>query len=100
MTKYKVYVSPQAYREIDEIYTYIKEELFADKAAMDLVSDLEEAILSLDQSPERGAERIVGKYSYNGYRQLFVKNYIIVYRVDSKKKEVMVITVRYAHSNF
>lgn len=30
----------------------------------------------------------------------FVKNYIITYRVLKKKKEVHVITVRYAPSNF
>ena len=100
MVKYKVLISPQAYREIDEIYTYIKEELFAEKAAEDLVSALEETILSLDQSPERGAERKIGAYAYQGYRQLFVKNYTIIYRVDYKKKEVIIITIRYSHSDF
>lgn len=100
MAKYKVYISPQAYREIDDIYLYIKEELLASKAAMDLVTDIEEAILSLDEHPDRGAERKVGAYAYQGYRQLFVRNYTIVYRVDQKKKDVMIITVRYSHSDF
>lgn len=50
--------------------------------------------------PERGAERRTGTYAYKGYRQLFVKNYTIVYRVDADAKDVMIITVKYSHQNF
>lgn len=100
MSSYTVYVSPQAYRDIDEIYEYISTELFAEDAAIRLVEDIEEAILSLEEMPERGAERKVGAYAYKGYRHLFVKNYTIVYRVDTDAKEVMIITVKYSHQNF
>ncbi len=93
MDKYKVYISPQAYREIDEIYAYIKEELFAGKAAIDLVENIEDAILSLNELPERGAERKVGAYAFQGYRQLFVNNYTIVYRVNKEDKTVMVLSL-------
>ena len=47
MDKYTVFFSPQAYRDIDETYEYIRTELFAEKAALDLVDDIEDAILSL-----------------------------------------------------
>ena len=100
MSRYTVYVSPQAYRDIDETYEYIRTELFAEDAALRLVEDIEEAILSLEEMPERGAERKVGAYAYKGYRQLFVKNYTVVYRVDADAKEVMIITVKYSHQNF
>lgn len=100
MNKYTVYISPQAYRDIDETYEYICTELFAEKAATDLVDDIEEAILSLEQMPDRGAERKVGIYAGKGYRQLFVKNYTIVYRVDESSGTVMIITVKYSHRNF
>ena len=65
-----------------------------------MVNEIEEAILSLEQLPERGAERKVGIYANKGYRQLFVKNYTIVYRADKKSKTVIVITVKYSHQNF
>ncbi len=100
MSSYTVYVSPQAYRDIDKTYEYIKTELFAEDAALRLVEDIEEAIFSLEELPERGAERKVGAYAYKGYRQLFSKNYTIVYRVDTDAKEVMIITARYSHRNF
>lgn len=48
MDKYTVFFSPQAYRDIDETYEYIRTELFAEKAALDLVDDIEDAILSLE----------------------------------------------------
>lgn len=99
MSKYKVYISPQAYRDIDETYEYISQELYSEKAANDLVDRIEASILSLEEMPERGAERKVGIYANKGYRQLFVNNYIIVYRVDNSKKTVMIITVKYSHQN-
>ena len=100
MDKYTVYVSPQAYRDIDEIYRYIEAELLAPDTASGMVDEMEEAILSLEQLPERGAERKVGIYANKGYRQLFVKNYTIVYRTDIESKTVMIVTVKYSHQNF
>lgn len=100
MDKYTVYISPQAYRDIDLIYDYIREEFSAKNTAFNMVELFEEAMISLEELPQRGAERKVGQYSYQGYRQIFVKNYTIVYRIDEDKKSVIVITVRYSHSEF
>ena len=65
-----------------------------------MVDELEHAILSLEQLPERGAIRRVGAYANGDYRQLFVKNYVIIYRVMKQKKEVHIVTVRYTPSDF
>ena len=100
MDNYTILISPQAYRDIDETYEYIRTELFAEKAALDLVDDIEDAILSLENMPDRGADRKVGIYAGKGYRQLFVKNYTIVYRVEDLSKTVMIITVKFSHQNF
>ena len=50
--------------------------------------------------PERGAVRRSGIYANRDYRQLFVGNYIIVYRVKKEEKQVHIVTVRYAPSSF
>lgn len=100
MDKYSVYVSPQAYREIDSIYEYINKELQASGAAENLVSLIENAIFNLEEMPHRGAERTVGIYAYKGYRQLFVRNYTIIYRIEEERRSVIIITVRYSHSDF
>lgn len=100
MNKYAVKLYARAYRDLDGIYAYIAENLLEPDTALNMVDELENAIFSLEQLPERGAIRHVGAYASGDYRQLFVKNYVIIYRVLKQKKEVHIITVRYALSNF
>ena len=100
MDKYEVKVSPRAIADIDDVYNQIADD-FKDIGAAEKHADLlDEAILSLDTMPYRGAERKTGAFANRGYRQLFVKNFTIVYRIDEKRKRVIIITVRYSHSSF
>lgn len=99
MDKYAVKLYARAYRDLDFIYAYIAENLAAGGTAVKIVNELEAAILSLEQLPERGALRRVGIYA-NSYRQLLVKNYCIIYRVLKEKKEVHIVTVRYTPGSF
>lgn len=100
MDKYTVKLYARAYRDLDGIYAYIAENLLEPETALHMVDELEKAIFSLEQLPERGAVRRVGTYANGDYRQLFVKNYVIIYRILKEKKEVHVITVRYTPSSF
>ena len=100
MDKYAVKLYARAYRDLDGIYAYIADNLSEPGTALNMVDALEEAIFSLEQMPERGAIRRIGIYANAGYRQLFVKNYVIIYRVLKEKKEVHIVTIRYAPSNF
>ena len=98
LSSYRVKISPQAYEELDSIYKYIATNLSNPTAAINLVNEIETAILSLDEMPYRGATRKVGIYANAGYRQLFVENYTIVYRIDEGKRLVIIVTVRYTPS--
>lgn len=98
MSSYRVKISPQAYEELDSIYKYIATNLSNPTAAINLVNEIETAILSLDKMPYRGATRKVGIYANAGYRQLFIENYTIVYKTDEDKKLVIIVTVRYTPS--
>ncbi|WP_072911481.1 type II toxin-antitoxin system RelE/ParE family toxin [Desulforamulus aeronauticus] len=89
-----------AYRNLDSIFAFIANEINAELSAINLIDKLEEAILSLEVMPQRGARRRVGAYASRGYRQLFVKNFTIVYRIDERKKEVIIVAVRYSRSEF
>lgn len=100
MDNYTVKLYSRAYADLDQIYGYIAHSLLEPGAAEHLVGELEEAIFSLEQLPERGALRRIGAYANRGYRQLFVKNYVIIYRVLEKEKEVHIVTIRYAPSQF
>ena len=100
MDKYTVLFSPKAYKDIDKIYAYIANELVAIGAAENLIDEIEQSILGLDVLPYRGSERKVGTFANKGYRQIYVKNFVIVYRVDERSKQVVIVTVRYTPSQF
>ena len=97
---YKIKLYPRAYRDLDEIFSYISINLTQPETANKMIAALEEAIFSLEQFPLRGAIRRTGVFANQDYRQLFVKNYTIIYRVDNDKQEVHIVTVRYAPSQF
>ena len=99
--KYSVKLLPRAHRDLDGIYTYIAETMIEPGIAAKLVDTLEEAIFSLESMPHRGALRKMGDYANKGYRQLFVGNFTVVYRVaEPKKRVVLVVTIRYSKSQF
>lgn len=100
MDKYMVKLMPKAYRDLNDIEWYIAKELEEPTTALNLVEEIENAILSLEMFPQRGALRKIGRYAEKGYRHIFVKNYTIVYRIDEVRKWVIVVTVRYTPSEF
>lgn len=86
--KYTVKLLPRAYRDLDGIYEYVAETLIEPGIAAKLIDSLEEAILSLESMPQRGALRKKGAYANKGYRQLFVGNFTVVYRVAEAKRRL------------
>ena len=98
--KYTVKLYPRAYRDLDEIYSYISVNLTEQGTAEKMIADLENAIFSLEQSPKRDSIRRNGINANQDYRQLFIKKYTVIYRVYDEKKEVHIVTVRYAPSRF
>ena len=100
MAEYYVKLTSKAFSDIDGIYKYISENLCANSSAINIVNQIEEAIFSLETFPNRGSIRRTGRYANKNYRQLFVANYVIVYKVVEESKKVIVMTVKYARSNF
>lgn len=100
MDKYEVKLLSKALRDLDGIYAYIAQNLLEPGSASDLLDEIEKQILSLEYLPFRCPERRSGVYANKGYRQLLVRNYTIIYRVDEAKKQVVIVTVRYARSSF
>lgn len=100
MDKYIIKLLPKAYRDLDNIYGYIAKSLVAPMTAGNILNELEQTIFSLEEFPYRGSERKIGAYANKGYRQLFIKNFTIVYRIDESKKYVVIVTVKYTPSQF
>ena len=100
MDEYKVSLTERAMRDLDSIYIYIAETVIEPKTASELISEIESGIFSLDQMPHRCLGRRTGVYANRGYRQLFVNNYTILYRIDEEEKRVIVVTVRHSQQQF
>ena len=96
MDNYTVKLLSRALVDLDKIYAYIASNLHELGTAENVLDALEEEILSLESMPYRFPERRTGSYANRGYRQLMVKNYAVIYRVDEAQKQVIVVTVRYA----
>lgn len=100
MDNYTVKLLSRALEDLDKIYAYIASNLHELGTAENVLDLLEEEILSLESMPYRFPERRTGSYANRGYRQLMVKNYAVIYRVDEAQKQVIVVTVRYARRQF
>lgn len=98
-SKYKVFLFPRAYREIEWIYAYISHEILETKLAKKQIDRIWEKIESLSTFPHAHQDRPVGRYSDKGYKRLLIDNYIAVFRINEDKKEVYVVTVQYAGRN-
>ena len=99
MDKYEVFLYPKAYRDIEEIYSYIESAKLEPSIAKGQTERIWEAIESLGNYPFSHQKRLEGRYADKGYRQLIIDNYIAIYRVDDDKKRVYVVTVQYAGRN-
>lgn len=100
MDNYEIVILDRAKRDLDEIYSYIAYHFQEPVVALKMMDSLEEQILSLEYMPYRCPERRTGLFANKGYRQLLVKNYNVIFRVDDKRKKVLVVTIRYARSQF
>lgn len=98
--QYRVKLMDRAVRDLDGIYKYIAQTLSEPGTALNLVEEIEREILSLEQFPMRCSLRRTGVYANKGYRQLFVKKYTVIFRVDEAEKTVIIVTVRYSASQF
>lgn len=97
MKQYTVQVTDRALADMEEIYTYIAEQLQAPENAMGQYNQIAEAIQKLNVFPER--VRIMESEPENkmGLRQLPVNNFSVFYVI--KEDRVIVTRVLYSASD-
>lgn len=100
MDKYEVLLTNKAIQDIDNVYNYIANHLSSSSNALNTVGKIEDAILHLENLPTRGALRKIGSFADKNYRQIFVGNYIIVYKVEEETKRVIILTVQNMRQSF
>ena len=96
MMKYRIEIGAQAQSDITDIMRYIGQVLLEPRTAGNLYRLLKDEILSLKQMPERYPYEDDDRLRALGIRKLLVKNYKVLYFVDTERQLVQVARVVYA----
>lgn len=77
--------------ELDEIYIYIRDILKEERIAQKTVKNIKGKIKTLNIFPF--AYKLISKTNNFEYRKFIIKNYIIIYRINLKEKEVNILHI-------
>ena len=99
MDKFKVKVTPRAFKDLDEIFYFIAMEKMAPENAQGQTDRIWDALKKLDTQPASHQDRQTGRYAGKGYKQLLIDNYIVIFKIDEKQKLVIVVTIQYQGRN-
>lgn len=82
------------------IYEYISNNLKEDSSAKKLMTEVLDKVLNLAKLPEIYVK--IGKVDNLKleYRRMVVKNYIVLYTVDNKKKKVYIMHMIYGKRDY
>ncbi len=83
LNKYQISWSPQAYKDLKEIYNYISNTLKEKNIAKKITSKLLKSILNLSYLPERYPKISNFNDNSKNIRKMLVDNYIIIYEIHN-----------------
>lgn len=88
---FQVFLTDDASRDLEELYDYIDSHDAPGKANY-VLDQIEKALSSLSENPERGAyPKELLAIGLREYREIFFKPYRIVYRIMAENAYVMMI---------
>jgi toxin ParE1/3/4 len=97
---YTIKMTPKAANDLDDIYRYISEKLFATSAATNILERIEKEIMRLRKFPF-SCNYVADEYLRNkGYRKLIVDNYVALYLIEEEKEQVIIMRVLYGKRKY
>lgn len=97
---YTIKITPKAADDLDNMYRYISEELFAASAATNILERIEKEIMRLREFPF-SCNYVADEYLRNkGYGKLIVDNYIVFYIINEENKKVIIMWVLYGKQKY
>jgi len=90
-----VVLTNQAKNDLISIFNYIFHDLKSPKAAKDQLNNLEKAIYSLGEMPERYRLYEQEKWKKRNLRIMSVNNYLVFYIISEEENTVKVMRVMY-----
>ena len=97
---YSLKFTPKASEDLDKIYSYISKELYAEKAAKNLLEKIETSIMRLQDFPF-SCNYLADEFLRNkGYRKLIIDNYIAFYLIYEEAQQVIIMRVLYGRQKY
>ena len=97
---YQIKFTPIASEDLEEIYRYISQELYAEGAAVKLMEKIEWSVMRLKEYPF-SCNFVEDEFlKRKGYRKLVIDNYIVFYLVDEVGEKVKVMRILYGRQNY
>jgi plasmid stabilization system protein ParE len=93
-----VIILASAKRDLDALFTYIKDDLHNEIAARNTVKKILSRIQPLESFPEMGTSLTGINKTLADYRYLIVDNYLIIHKIVDI--EIHIVHIPYARSNF
>lgn len=97
MKQYTVQITDKALADMEEIYTYIAEQLLAPENAIEQYNRIAEAIQNLNVFPERVRIMESEPEHAMGLRQLPIDNFLVFYVIEDNR--IVVTRVLYSASD-
>ena len=92
--------TPIAIEDLDQIYSYISEQLFDAIAAGNLMNKIESSVMRLKTFPYSCSYVTDEVLKSKGYRKLIVDNYIVFYLVDEAERQVIIARILYGAQKY
>ena len=96
---YEVILTPNAQKNLRNIFYYIHYELKAGIAAQNIMSSIKSSIDNLSLFPARHSLVELEPFKNSGLRKIVVKNYLVYFKIYEELRLVRVVAVVYAKSN-
>lgn len=77
--------------ELRKMHKYIRDELKEEKISQRLVKKIMQSLKILEDFPR--AHKLLRKNKKFEYRKFIIKNYIIIYKINLKEKEVNILHI-------
>ncbi len=98
---YAVRFTRHAARDLDDMFRYITYELDAEKAAKELMREVEDSIANLREFPFSAPQAKDDLLARKGYRVLTVrKKYVVLYRVYEDRQQVIIHRIVYGKRDY
>lgn len=97
---YKIVVSKEADKDIEDIVLYIASELHNPSAAKAFLDDIETSYHNIVEKPAMYSLCNDYRLHNSGYRKIVIKNYLILFRINEEDGTVIVVRVVYGGRNY